>query len=151
MLVAFICKVPTVWSWHFFSWLLFIYPPTVWHQCQKTSFRPTKHMCCSTDVGITPPLPMSGSRSENGVVWARQPIRVTLPLVSIETNRSSSVATQTSSVCINQVCGEAMHALRDLEKLPQPWRLFWRVFDLKAEISNAEVSGVSRLVHVQTS
>lgn len=75
------------------SWLLSIYPPTVWLQSQRTSFRPIKPTCCSTSAATAPP-PLSGNRPETG--WARQPIGATLPPVSIETNRSSSAVTLAS-------------------------------------------------------
>lgn len=80
-------------SW--ISWFISIYLPTVWLQSQKTSFRQTKPMCCSTSAATaTPPRPMSGNRPESG--WAGQPIRATLPPVSIETNKTSSVVTLAS-------------------------------------------------------
>lgn len=70
-----------------FTWILFC-PPTVWLQSQRTSFRPIKPMCCSTSAATAPPQPQSGSRPQTG--WAAEPIRTTLPPVSIETNKKSS-------------------------------------------------------------
>lgn len=64
-----------------------IHPSTVWLHSRRTSSRPIKPMCYSTSAATAPP--QSGNRPETG--WAMQPIRATLPPVSIETNRSSSI------------------------------------------------------------
>lgn len=75
-----------------FSRFLSLYSSAVWLQSQRTSFRPIKPMCCSTSAATAPPL--SGNRAQTG--WVRQPIRATLPPVTIETNRSSTAVTLAS-------------------------------------------------------
>lgn len=111
-------------------------PPTVWLQSQRTSFRPIKPMCCSTSAATAPPP--SGNRPETG--WAEQPIRATLPPVSIETNWSSSAVTLASmnaansmSMPSNKLWGEGGErsslkgGLEEAISPPESWTCFWRV------------------------